>query len=160
MDTVKTLLTNQYSFVKDSRQVLFRFCETISPANLTRNSDNIGNGGSIRNLLVHICNSYCGWLSHFALKQPFNKKAYESLTNLGQCAQYFTDVDEIVAAFLDTFGNDPGQTLTGTLANRIINATPLQLFTHVTTHEFHHKGQILALARMWGYTPVDTDILR
>ncbi|MNL32837.1 DinB family protein [compost metagenome] len=40
------------------------------------------------------------------------------------------------------------------------SAKPLKLFTHVTTHEYHHKGQILSLSRHLGYTPVDTDIIR
>ncbi|MCB0535444.1 MAG: hypothetical protein KDD14_24780 [Saprospiraceae bacterium] len=41
-----------------------------------------------------------------------------------------------------------------------ILAPPLRLFTHIVTHEFHHKGQILSLSRHLGYTPVDTDIMR
>lgn len=37
---------------------------------------------------------------------------------------------------------------------------PLKLFTHVITHEYHHKGQILSLSRHLGYIPADTDIIR
>ncbi len=40
------------------------------------------------------------------------------------------------------------------------NTTPFELFTHVITHEFHHKGQVLSLSRHLGYIPVDTDIIR
>jgi len=39
-----------------------------------------------------------------------------------------------------------------------VTATPLQLFTHVLTHEFHHKGQIMTMCRILGYTPVETDV--
>ncbi|MNY72090.1 DinB family protein [compost metagenome] len=39
-------------------------------------------------------------------------------------------------------------------------AEPFKLFSHVITHEYHHKGQILSLSRHLGYTPVDTDIIR
>ncbi|WP_244950894.1 DinB family protein [Pedobacter suwonensis] len=42
----------------------------------------------------------------------------------------------------------------------ILMVNPLQLFTHVITHEFHHKGQIMSLSRHLGYTPVDADIIR
>jgi uncharacterized damage-inducible protein DinB len=28
----------------------------------------------------------------------------------------------------------------------------------VTTHEFHHKGQIVLMARVLGYFPPDTDV--
>ncbi|MNY69859.1 DinB family protein [compost metagenome] len=40
------------------------------------------------------------------------------------------------------------------------SAKPFKVFTHVITHEYHHKGQILSLSRHLGYTPVDTDIMR
>ena len=33
------------------------------------------------------------------------------------------------------------------------------LFTHVITHEFHHKGQLLTLSRILGYVPPDEDII-
>jgi uncharacterized damage-inducible protein DinB len=146
--------------VKESRQVLFDFCTTIQPGDLFRSSPGVGNGGSIRNLLVHICNSYFGWISRFAFNEPFDKRAFESITNLEECAQYFADADVLVGRFLDVFESDYMQTLNGRLANRDFSTTALRLFMHVTTHEFHHKGQILALSRMWGYTPVDTDVLR
>ncbi|MCB0624495.1 MAG: hypothetical protein KDC43_11415, partial [Saprospiraceae bacterium] len=39
-------------------------------------------------------------------------------------------------------------------------AEAFRLFTHVVTHEFHHKGQILSLTRHLGFVPVDTDVMR
>ena len=62
--------------------------------------------------------------------------------------------------FLDHFDQRYDQPVEGELASRHFSATPLELFTHVLTHEFHHKGQILVLGRAWGYEPVDTDVLR
>ena len=38
------------------------------------------------------------------------------------------------------------------------STTPLWLLTHTETHEFHHKGQIVAMARHLGYNPPDTDL--
>lgn len=32
--------------------------------------------------------------------------------------------------------------------------------THVMTHEFHHKGKIMTMGRMLGYTPPDADVIR
>lgn len=40
------------------------------------------------------------------------------------------------------------------------HVTSLELFSHVITHEYHHKGQVLSISRHLGYTPVDTDIIR
>ena len=39
-------------------------------------------------------------------------------------------------------------------------AEAFRLFTHVVTHEFHDKGQILSLTRHLGFVPVDTDVMR
>jgi uncharacterized damage-inducible protein DinB len=41
-----------------------------------------------------------------------------------------------------------------------IKLTALELITHVITHEFHHKGQVMTMARLSGFTPPDADILR
>jgi uncharacterized damage-inducible protein DinB len=160
MNTIKQTLTLQYAMVQDARCVLLDFCSKINDADFIRSSGSIGNGGSIKNLMVHMCNSYFGWLSHFAAKQPFNKIAYDSIDNLSQCSAYFLKVDALVQEFLVAFDNNYEEPITGTIAGVVVTSTPLQLFTHGITHEFHHKGQILALSRMWGYTPIDTDILR
>lgn len=160
MSDIKSILSAQYSLVKESREVLLSYCASMQAADLFRSSPDAGNGGSIRNLLVHICNSYFGWMSRFAFNEPFNKRDFETVTSLEQCVQYFDDVNVLVARFLDAFESDYMQILNGRLANRDFSTTPLRLVMHVTTHEFHHKGQILLLSRMWGYTPVDTDVLR
>ncbi len=34
-----------------------------------------------------------------------------------------------------------------------VKTTPLGLLTHAVTHEFHHKGQIVAMARHLGHVP-------
>nr|WP_242021046.1 DinB family protein [Cytobacillus oceanisediminis] len=30
---------------------------------------------------------------------------------------------------------------------------------HTVTHEYHHKGQIMAMSRQLGYEPPNTDVL-
>ncbi|MCU1806348.1 hypothetical protein NVV31_13245 [Cytobacillus firmus] len=40
-----------------------------------------------------------------------------------------------------------------------ISMTPRKLFMHTVTHEYHHKGQIMAMARQLGYEPPNTDVL-
>jgi uncharacterized damage-inducible protein DinB len=57
--------------------------------------------------------------------------------------------------------DSPGmQKIAYELNNGSHDTSAFQIFTHVITHEFHHKGQILSLSRHLGYTPVDTDIIR
>lgn len=40
-----------------------------------------------------------------------------------------------------------------------ISITPGKLLMHTITHEFHHKGQIVVMARKMGYEPPNTDVL-
>ncbi len=157
---MKALLQSQYELVLKSREILLSYCATVSQDDFVRSSSQVGNGGSIRNLLVHINNSYHGWLKHFAMKESFEKKAYEDLFTLKDCEQHFSGTDIIVQRFLDHFVDCYEQPIEGVLASRDFLTSPLQLFTHVITHEYHHKGQIILLSKMWGYQPVDTDILR
>ena len=76
--------------------------------------------------------------------------------------QLFRGVDELVTAYcarVESTGQLPAKlTVPGRPAPLIL--TPLALFTHVITHEFHHKGQLLSMSRQLGYQPVDTDIIR
>jgi uncharacterized damage-inducible protein DinB len=157
---MKEPLVTQYQFTKDARSVLISYIRTMSQANFIRSHPAVGNGGSIRNLLVHINNCYHGWLMKFAFQEPFQKRANTELETLDDCEVYFELTDNLVSRFIDHFHNRYNEPITGQLASRDFSAAPLQLFSHVVTHEFHHKGQILVLGRMWGYEPVDTDILR
>ncbi len=43
--------------------------------------------------------------------------------------------------------------------NEMIMKTVHQLLFHSVTHEYHHKGQIVTMIRMLGYTPNNTDVL-
>ena len=157
---MRQVLHAQYQLTRDARAVLMTYCATISPDNFVRSHPEVGNGGSIRNLLVHINNSYHGWLLKFALREPFQKRVYTDLLSLKDCDNYFQLTDHLMERFLDHFDQRYDQPVEGELASRHFRATPLELFTHVVTHEFHHKGQILVLGRAWGYEPLDTDVLR
>jgi uncharacterized damage-inducible protein DinB len=157
---MKEMLHAQYQLTCNARSVLIAYCTSIPQDDFVRSHPQVGNGGSIRNLLVHINNSYHSWLSRFALKEPFQKRVYTDLATLKNCENYFHLTDSLVKRFLDQFNNQYDQPLEGEIAGRNFRAAPLQLFTHVVTHEFHHKGQILVLGRSWGYEPVDTDVLR
>jgi uncharacterized damage-inducible protein DinB len=157
---MKKVLSAQYQLTRDARSVLISYVGSMPQENFIRSHPEVGNGGSIRNLLVHINNSYHGWIMKFAFKEPFHKRVFTDLVTLKDCEEYFELTDKLVKRFIDHFDNQYDQPLTGQLASRDFTVTPLQIFMHVVTHEFHHKGQILVLGRMWGYEPVDTDVLR
>ncbi|MBO9675920.1 MAG: damage-inducible protein DinB [Sphingobacteriaceae bacterium] len=153
------MLKQQYEYALSSRNTLLTYLGTISEQDFVTDNSSFGRG-SIRNLLVHICQTYCAWIGERALgiKQDF--LPFENYQTLSDCQSYFARVDEYIGLFTEKFkGNELLQIeLLRNGESLIVN--PLKLFTHVITHEFHHKGQIMSLSRHLGYNPVDADIIR
>lgn len=155
-----TILQKQYALVQGSREVVFNFIDTQVGADLNTPVPAYENS-TIRYLLVHIANTYFHWLTYFSLKKPFNLLDDRGFVNIGLMRPLFAEVDDTIVAFLENFTGKLDIPLNGVISrNRQVSATPLQLFTHVITHEFHHKGQIMSMYRLLGYTPPDTDVIR
>jgi uncharacterized damage-inducible protein DinB len=155
-----TILQKQYELLQSSREVVLNFIETQVGASLNTPVAAYG-GGTIRYLLVHNANTYLHWLAHFGLKRPFDLINDETFTSIGLIRPLYAQVDETMADFLGIFAGRIEVPLHGELSrNRQVSATPLQLFTHVITHEFHHKGQIMSMCRLLGHVPPDTDVIR
>lgn len=150
----------QYEWVKDARAALFAYCETVSPDDFVKPLDGFG-GGSMRGLLVHVANVYEFWLGRFVHPTQAFTKA-ETINQMAGVRHVYAQVDGLVSEFYQRFRGEWEGLLIGTSfsADKNITATPFKLFTHVITHEFHHKGQILSMSRHLGYIPPDTDVIR
>jgi uncharacterized damage-inducible protein DinB len=159
MEFMSLYSKEQYEFVKESRKVLFQFCKTISPEDFVNQNSSFGRGGSIRNLLVHVANTYQYWIANLVLNENIIYAEYENFKNIQDVMLLFNHVDDFMFKFIlkmDSLGNE-----ISCITENIKHSTkPLRLFSHVITHEYHHKGQILSLSRHLGYIPVDTDIMR
>lgn len=153
------MVQQQYELVRQSREVLLQYCGTMAAAHFCTENSSFGRG-SIRNLLVHIGNTYESWLGKQALRKPVVPKPYAAVEDVQACRQYFGEVDLLVAEFLSVFKDGLFSDLEVSVNDTPAKASPLKLFTHVIMHEYHHKGQVLSLSRHLGYTPVDTDIMR
>ena len=149
----------QYDLVRGSREELLQYCETIIAADFCKENSSFGRG-SIRNLLVHIANTYEFWLGKEALQQDMVSTPYEAITNVEEARALFGRIDKLMEEFINHFGHRYLANLRLHVNDADLKTNPLKLFTHVITHEFHHKGQILSLSRHLGYTPIDTDIMR
>jgi uncharacterized damage-inducible protein DinB len=156
---MKELLVAQYDMVADSRDALLDYCDQLTAGDFVIANSSFGRG-SIRNLLVHIGTTYQYWIGQHGLSRTMHFPAYEQITSVKQCRDFFDTIDTLISEFLEQFNNAYFHSLSFSINNNEITATPLKLFTHVITHEFHHKGQILSLSRHLGYVPVDTDIVR
>lgn len=152
-------LNSQYIFVQSSRQVLFDYCRSISERDFVAENSSFGRG-SIRNLLVHIGNTYEFWIGRQALNFEMDVTAYTTINDVLQAKEFFVTIDSLIARFIDVYAGKHLEELVFEINHQKVSASPLKLFTHVITHEFHHKGQILTLSRHLGYIPIDTDIIR
>ncbi len=155
------ILYEQYLLVQNSREVLLRYCEGLSDQDFTKEFEHFGRG-SIRNLLVHIGNTYQFWIGKFALKQDILFAKAIDIQYIKQVEELFTHVNDLINMFLQEFENQLDKPIIGQnfAGDKTLEILPLKLFTHVITHEFHHKGQILSMGRHLGYIPPDTDVIR
>jgi uncharacterized damage-inducible protein DinB len=148
----------QYALVLESRNILFEYCRTIESEDFINPNSSFGRGGSMRNLLVHIANIYEYWIANISLKKNPIYSVYEEYKNIEDVINLFNSVDQFMNEFFEL--TEKTDKIDFERNGQKTSAEPLTLFTHVITHEYHHKGQILSLSRHLGYTPVDTDIIR
>ncbi|WP_293743237.1 DinB family protein [uncultured Pedobacter sp.] len=153
------MLKQQYDFVLSSRNTLLNYIGSVSEQHFLTDNSSFGRG-SIRNLLVHICQTYCAWIGERALGIEQEFLAFENYQTLQDCRTYFNRVDGYISLFAEKIKGNELKAMELQRNGAILIVNPLQLFTHVITHEFHHKGQIMSLSRHLGYTPVDADIIR
>ncbi|NMN38170.1 DinB family protein [Pedobacter sp. SG918] len=153
------MLKQQYDFILSSRNTLLTYIGSISEQDFLTNNSSFGRG-SIRNLLVHICQTYCAWIGERALGIEQEFLPFERYQTLHDCQAYFNQVDDYIGLFIEKFKGNELQEMALNRNGEILKVSPLKLFTHVITHEFHHKGQIMSLSRHLGYIPVDADIIR
>jgi uncharacterized damage-inducible protein DinB len=157
---METMLTNQYNLLKDARSVLLHYCQTIPAADFVQELKDFGRG-SIRNLLVHTINAYEAWLGNFALAKNVSFTQMESVRETADILPVFDKTNDLVQDFIQVFAGNYEKEIKGEIIRgKAVSTTPFTLFTHVLTHEFHHKGQILSMGRHLGYLPPDTDVLR
>lgn len=159
MEMLSDFAKKQYEFVQGSRNVLFEYCKTVSPEDFINQNTSFGRGGSMRNLLVHIANTYEYWIANLALKNDPKYAEYGNNLTIQDVILLFDEVDIFMEEFISKMDCSDQEIVYEIQGNKN-SASPLKLFSHVITHEYHHKGQILTLSRHLGYIPVDTDIMR
>jgi uncharacterized damage-inducible protein DinB len=156
---MNTLFT-QYEFVKDSRERLLKYCEGISPQDFLKEHENFG-GRSIQFLLIHVANVYEFYLKNFIEDKGFPSNDNYLIDKIYTVKKHYEKINEITNVFIDKYKDNFEGSISGKIPNYNLDlkTTPLKIFTHAVTHEFHHKGQILSISRLLGYKPIDTDII-
>ncbi|WP_411346248.1 DinB family protein [Paenibacillus sp. WLX1005] len=155
---------NQYQWVRQTRAILLHFCGELSSDDFTRCPEH--SSQSIRDILVHIADCYDAWLGSYILlqtKTPITPKENLSSFDVAAIQARFAQVDHYVDQVLQTYVHKMDEPIQRNIpwreGNETISMTPSKLLMHTITHEFHHKGQLMAIARRMGYVPPNTDIL-
>ncbi len=153
------ILKQQYELIKGSRQVMLNFIE-----------EQVGEGYSVpikefnsknvRYFLLHINNTYKHWGANFGMNKKLPYIDYNNQVSITEVRELFDETDKLLSEFLNHFKQLDKPVTNTTNSGMLLTVTPLELFTHMTTHEFHHKGQIMTMCRLLGYIPPDTDVLR
>lgn len=156
------LLQQQYDWIRSARQDMLAFLEELPLQILHQPVPEFGYGTIIRTHL-HVVDCYRYWLESFAfrkLKDHWDVYVHET-ADVKFVRKRFAEVDELVQVFLHEFDdrwyepieqNESWQGYTK-------EPTPLLLLTHTEMHEFHHRGQIVTMARHLGYPPPADDRL-
>ncbi|TKC18977.1 DinB family protein [Robertmurraya kyonggiensis] len=153
------LFVSQYTWIQKTRELLFRYCETVSPEDYVKELETFG-GDSILGLQAHVADCYRAWLGTRALGKSLAAISPESINNVQEMQEVYRKTDEMVYEFLREFNGKWEQNVPVMFENgRHAEFTALWLFTHTITHEFHHKGQIVKMGRTLGYIPPDTDLI-
>jgi uncharacterized damage-inducible protein DinB len=157
---MQNLLQPQYNLIKGSREVVFTYLELEVRENFFVTLPAF-NDKDIRYMLVHIANTYIAWINNFVLKGDRKFFSEDEISTIDQLRAIFDEVDDIMDRFCLQFSENPVQPVKGyKWADKYIETDSYSIFTHVITHEFHHKGQSMTMSRLLGHTPPDTDILR
>lgn len=156
---MRSILEKQYGEVRAARQVVFRYLTSVV-GDKWKESVTLFDGKTIAYMLLHVANTYKHWMMVFALEQKMLFWEESQFKNLDELIQIYEEVDHNVQHFLAVFEQDYTLSLKNGGQGNIPSLSPLQVFTHVITHEFHHKGQLMTMSRLLGGIPPDTDIIR
>jgi uncharacterized damage-inducible protein DinB len=158
------VLKQQYGFIRSARQTLFEFLREIPLQELHITVPNFGKASIIRTH-IHVADCYRYWLGSFAFKEKRADFSFASEyeiehSDVEKVHSRFELADEVVQRFLDEFNSRWFENIANEVKwqKELWSTTPLWLLTHTETHEFHHKGQIVSMARHLGYNPPNTDI--
>jgi uncharacterized damage-inducible protein DinB len=143
-----------YDLAKRTRAKVLDWLATLPPEVFTREHESFAYG-SLRNIYAHVADCYLGWVGEVGLgNEPIEIK----VKDISELRATFAKVDDTVAKVLETFAN-PDKPFTSPSGQTL---TQRWLILHTITHEFHHKGQALALARVLGHPHPgnpDTDLV-
>ena len=149
-----------YGMVKGSRERVFRWLESLPGGVFTQEHPEFAYG-SLRNIHAHVAGCYRVWIGRRGLGLTSFQHALDDVPDVNAMRAAFSEVDEVLETAFEQF-TALDTSLEIDWQGSPLTVTRRWLLMHPITHEFHHKGQMLALGRVLGhpYPPgPDTDLL-
>ena len=147
-----------YGLTTRTRSALLEWLETLPNEIFNAQREDFAYG-SLSAIYTHIADCYLHWAGAVGLSLPATERTVKDGAEL---REYFAEVDRVVLDAINTF-EDWDEPLSYTSSSgRTEMLTRRWLILHPITHEFHHKGQALALARVLGHPhpgQPDTDLV-
>ncbi len=117
--------------------------------------------GSVRDQFVHVIQNEAAWV-HSMQDLPFTRWRPDDFPAPDSLIRAKREVSAATIAYLERLGETR---LNETLDHQpVVWVGPLRspafILTHILTHTFHHKGQIVAMFRILGHPAPDTDLQR
>ena len=151
-------LITQYGLVQKSRITMLNFIEDVvkndltTPVSACQNKD-------IGQLLIHNAECYLYWLLHMALEHTVEWPKDSDFKSIADVFKLYKKVDAAMERFLNKYKEHVNSFIDNSrMRADKLSASAAMIFTHVITHEFHHKGQIMSMCRQLGHLPPETDI--
>ena len=136
-----------YGLTVRTRSGLLEWLGTLPNEVFTAQRENFAYG-SLSAIYTHVADCYSHWVGEVGLGKLGLER---SVTTVAELRDYFAQVDEVVMRAIASF-EDWDEPLSYTASSgRTEMLTRRWLILHPITHEFHHKGQALALARALGH---------
>lgn len=156
----ENMFREQYILVQGSREVVFDFLEGRVGEDIHRPVE-IFKGKTICGVYLHIANTYMGWIGKFGMGEGVEYYDEELNLNMEGLRSVLEKIDTMMLRFFDRYDAGPFEVVKGyPWPEKYLETRACDLFTHVITHEFHHKGQAMSMARILGHVPPDTDVIR
>lgn len=154
-------LKTMYDLVRRTRGVLLEFTKSLPNQIYTLERPDFAYG-SIRNIHAHVAFCYLAWVGvALGYKREDLIVPAEQILDATAMRERFKFVDSIVEEALEKF-TTPDEPLEFEHRSGNLKLTQRWLLLHPITHEFHHKGQLLALARILEHPlpgDIDTDLV-
>jgi uncharacterized damage-inducible protein DinB len=149
---MNTDLRQIYDWTRRTRAHLLDFLDTVPTEIYTLERPDFAYG-SIRNIQAHLAFAYMVWVGVVGLNVDRAQLELPAIAIPDSQAmrERFREVDLMLEDAFEKFQNPDAMFEYRNRAGDVLQLTQRWLIVRPITHEFHHKGQLLALARVLGH---------